>query len=257
MSSHPLDADRITSLLGPATMWRPLQVVEETMSTNADVGALAAQGAEEGLVRVAAHQTGGRGRFDRQWCDVPGTSVALSILLRPTRPAHEWGWLSLLAGMAVAGGIRDSSRVGADRVSVKWPNDVLVDGRKVCGILSESDGRTAVVGIGVNVAMTTEELPVPTATSLLLAGLNTDKNAVVAALLANFEDFYRHWCRAGDVRADYAATSGTIGTRVRVIIGPDEVVEGRAVGIDGFGSLLVETPAGVSAFAAGDVVHLR
>lgn len=258
MLSDPVaDPDRIAALLGPASMWGPIEYVAETGSTNADVSALAATGTAEGYVRVAGHQRTGRGRFDRVWLDEPGRSVAMSMLVRPTRPFHEWGWLSLLAGMAVADGIRRSSGVGTDRVSLKWPNDALVDGRKVCGILSETDGRSATIGLGINVAMATGQLPVEHATSLLLAGLNTDTSSVVAAVLASLDEHYQAWQRTGDLRDAYTTSSDTIGRQVRVILGPNEVIEGRAVGIDVTGALLVDVAGVVHSFAAGDVVHLR
>lgn len=253
----PAQAPEITSALREGTRWGPVEVVASTVSTNLDVTAAAAAGADPGLVIVSNHQESGRGRFTRTWVDVPGTAVALSALVRPTRPAPEWGWLALAAGISVAAAIRDLAAVEADRVAVKWPNDVLVDGRKVCGILCESDGRSVAIGIGINVSMDETELPVPQATSLLLAGFPTDKNALVAGLLNHLDHALATWEETGDLTGEYAATSATIGSAVRVLITEDDVVEGTAVGIGLDGELLVETDAGLQSFAAGDVTHLR
>lgn len=250
------DARLISEALGADSPWA-VKVIESTTSTNADVGEAAAAGAEPGLVIITDHQRSGRGRFNREWVDVPGTAVAFSALVRPGRPQAEWGWFSLAAGLAVAAAIRDVSGAGLDRVSLKWPNDVLVDGQKICGILCESDGVNVVIGIGINTSMATDELPVPTATSLLLAGMPTDKSQLVARVLANLDEILTRWEATGDLRDDYLAGSGTIGRNVRVIVSETEVIEGRAVGVDHEGELLVETPSGLQSFAAGDVVHLR
>ena len=140
-----------------------------TRSTNADVAQAARDGAPEGTVHVTEDQTGGRGRLDREWVAPKGSGLAASVLLRPTSvPLHRWGWLPLLTGVAVADAVAD---LGI-RAKLKWPNDVEVDGRKLAGILVEAvstpDGMAAVVGVGLNVAMTAEQLPVPHATSLAL-----------------------------------------------------------------------------------------
>lgn len=163
-----LDADRLRRATVPEP-WSSVQVVDSTGSTNADLVAAARDGAASGTVLVSAHQSAGRGRFDRVWEAPPDTAVAVSVLVRPRRPLEHWGWLSVIAGMAVTDAVR---LVGGLDASLKWPNDVLVDGRKLCGILSEAvptdAGMAAVVGMGLSVALTREQLPVPTATSVRL-----------------------------------------------------------------------------------------
>jgi len=154
---QPVDATELARLLGPASIWRPIEVVESTGSTNDDV--MRRPDAPSGLVRIAEHQTRGKGRFDRTWQDVPGTAVAVSMVVRPRRPVAQWGWLSLLTGMAVAEGLRGLGRqAGAEtaRVGLKWPNDVLIDGAKVCGVLSQTDGEMVVLGWGLNVSVLRE-----------------------------------------------------------------------------------------------------
>lgn len=189
--------------------------------------------------------------------------MAASVLLRPQRPPLDWGWLSLLVGLSVADGI--SRLGGGNRVSLKWPNDVLIDGRKVSGILSErvttDQGDAAVCGWGINVSMAPAELPVPQATSLLLAGLPTDKSVLLAGILSRLAGLAERWDAGEDLRAEYAAGCATIGRRVRVHLdeqAPDgSSVTGEAIGVGPNGELLVDLGDRVEAFAAGDVVHLR
>jgi BirA family biotin operon repressor/biotin-[acetyl-CoA-carboxylase] ligase len=238
-------------------MWRSITVVDEIVSTNSELFAAAKLGADEGTVLIAEHQTQGRGRFTREWIDVPGTNIAMSCLVRPKVPVQQWGWLSALAGMAVAAAVRSLDETQAPRVQLKWPNDVLLDDGKVCGIIADGDGSAAVIGIGLNIGGSQEELPTPTAKSLALAGLPTDKSVVTASLLRELERYYRTWNVTSDIRVEYTALSSTIGRDVRVQVSETEFIEGTAVGVDEAGSLLVNVAGVVTPFAAGDVVHLR
>lgn len=189
--------------------------------------------------------------------------MATSVLLRPERATLDWGWLSLLVGLAVVDGIRGLG--GDERITLKWPNDVLIDSRKVCGILSERVvtelGDAAVCGWGINVSMTPAELPVPRATSLLLAGLPTDKSVLLAGILGRLADLVQRWDAGEDLRDEFAAGCSTIGRLVRVHLDAQSPQmssqTGRAVGIGPNGELLVDVDGVVEAFAAGDVVHLR
>jgi len=162
-----LDEARLNGALGStAGLWREVRVVEETGSTNADLLAKARSGAGEGLVLVAEAQTSGRGRMGRRWISPPRRSLTFSVLLRPAVPAGLLGWMPLLAGVAVASALRQTAGVDA---RLKWPNDVLVDGAKIAGILAERWTDAVVIGTGINVLQHRGELPVPTATSLLVA----------------------------------------------------------------------------------------
>jgi BirA family biotin operon repressor/biotin-[acetyl-CoA-carboxylase] ligase len=162
-----LDAARLNIALGsPPGLWREVRVVEETGSTNADLLAEAQAGAREGLVLVAEEQTAGRGRMGRRWISPPRRALTFSVLLRPAVPAGLLGWLPLLAGVAVASALQQTAGVDA---RLKWPNDVLVDGAKIAGILAERWTNAVVIGTGINVLQHRGELPVPTATSLLVA----------------------------------------------------------------------------------------
>lgn len=261
-----LDAARLRrGIVG--TPWDPVDVVASTGSTNADLAARARDGAASGSVLVSAHQSAGRGRFDRVWQAPPDTSVAVSVLVRPRSPMERWGWLSMLAGMAVTDALRSVAGLDA---GLKWPNDVLVGERKICGILSEAvpvgDGMAAVVGMGLNVALTTDELPVPTATSVRLAGSDADAADLVAGLLVAFDRWYGLWESESaampgplgmSVARGYRERCLTLGQDVSVRVAPADVVTGVATGIDDLARLIVRTESGVRAFAAGDVVHLR
>src|SRR5262249_5320177 len=147
--------------------WARVEVVEEIASTNTDL--LAASGAPDRSVLAAEHQTAGRGRFDRSWTSPPRAGLTFSVLLRPAVPAPLWGWLPLLAGLALRGALPATAHVPT---SLKWPNDLLAtqDGRKLAGILVQTSGDAVVVGMGVNVDTTADELPDGAATSLALCG---------------------------------------------------------------------------------------
>lgn len=261
-ASPPVDHERLVQLLREVPLWRTVQCVATTGSTNADLAELARTSPADGMVLVSEEQTAGRGRFERRWETPAGASVAFSLLLRPTRPARDWGWLSLLAGMAVSTGIERATGAERGRVELKWPNDVLIDGKKLCGILSErvesSQGpAAAVVGVGINISLDEAELPVSTATSLRLAGLEEDKSEVLAAVFTEFARLYELWERDGQVHDEYLRRCASIGRPLRVMIDEQTNVLGTGESVDEFGRLVVRTPSGLQAFSAGDVFHLR
>lgn len=239
-----------------------VEVLETATSTNAVAAERARAGAPEGLVVVAEHQTAGRGRLDRTWETPPRSSLTFSLVLRPEVPAADWPWLPLLTGHVVAKALRS---LGYD-AGVKWPNDVLIGERKIAGILLERvetpSGPAAVVGIGLNVSLTAEELPVPTATSLAIeSDSEPDRTGVLVALLEALVEAYDAWQAGGaDARdhlaTSYAAACVTVGRDVRVEL-PDGQLLGRAVGVDRQGRLVVAGQEGQTAVGAGDVVHVR
>ena len=262
ISCQPTDPVRITELLNDPRRWQ-VRCVSATGTPTADLAAAARAGEPAGMVLVADQQTAGRGRFERVWESPPGVSVAMSILLRPSRQTRTWGWLSLLVGVAVTGALRELG--GGERVGLKWPNDALIDDRKICGILCElvntPQGDAAVCGWGINLAMTAGQLPTPQATSLLVAGLSIDKEALIAAILDRLAELVDRWDAGEDLSAEFARSCQTIGREVRVYLdrqAPDSAsVTGRAVGIGPHGELLVEIAGRVETFPVGDVVHLR
>lgn len=209
-------------------------------------------------------QTAGRGRLGRAWVAPPGTSLAVSVLLRPALPAAALGWLPLLTGLAVTRSLR---RLGAP-ASLKWPNDVLIRDRKVCGILAEllPDASGAVVGVGVNLSLRAEDLPVPSATSLAVEGIDDDADDVLAGILEEVRALVGALEAAGGdaeasgLRAAVAEACGTIGRSVRVELPSGDVLRGTAAGIaaDGRLEVLPEGRTGPPVpVGAGDITHLR
>ena len=264
VDTSSLDRDAIErALLHDDSIWTEIAIVERTESTNADVAAAARDGAAEGLVVTTEHQVAGRGRLGRSWESPPRSGLAVSVLLRPTAvPAPRWPWLPLLAGVAV----RESVVAVADVDAVlKWPNDVLVAGRKLAGVLVEridSDiGPAAVLGVGLNVSLDADQLPTPEATSLRLIGATTDRTALLVDLLRRLESRYVAWVDGagdpGELRAAYVSGCATVGQRVRVELPDGSTLVGRAVGIDAAGRLEIDTDGERRAVGAGDVVHLR
>lgn len=255
---NPLvDAAWLAGELGGG-LWCQVETIAEVGSTNAVLGARARAAGASGQVLVSDYQSQGRGRFTRVWEAPPGRAVAISVLLRPPDvEPQRWLWLPLVAGLAVADGLRASAGVDA---RLKWPNDVLIGGRKVCGILAERVAGTppaVVIGMGVNTLLSQDELPVPTATSLALAGAEVVVGEVVLEVLRALERWYLRWADGEDLREAYGARCDTVGRPVRVVISETESVEGTAVGVDADGRLLVRVDDQLRAFSAGDVWHLR
>jgi BirA family biotin operon repressor/biotin-[acetyl-CoA-carboxylase] ligase len=234
-------------------------------------------------VIVTANQTSGRGRLGRSWLAPSGKSLAVSVLLRPTLPtgplpANRYGWFPLLAGAAMTLAVRTVVEAAAapsgeddtptHDVALKWPNDVLIDGYKISGILSEllPDASGLCIGAGLNLALDEHDLPTLTSTSLLLVtGTVPDPDAVLAAYLTELRRLTEEFLGAGadpvasGLHAQVTALCGTLGSAVRVELPGGHDLVGTAVGLDADGRLLVEDQAtgDVQAVAAGDVTHLR
>lgn len=266
-SRAPLDAAALTqAVVRPGGLWRTVTVTGSTGSTNADLLAQAARGAPEGTVLVTETQTAGRGRMGRTWHSPPGAALMFSVLLRPTAvPPARRGWLPLLAGVAIASAVGDVT--GLD-VGLKWPNDVLTGGGKLAGILAEqSAGTEAIVaGAGLNVSTRRDELPVETATSLLLAGApDLRRDRLLRAVLAEFGRLYLAWAGppspgdpdAAGLRDRYRGCCVTLGRQVRAELPGGGALTGTALDVDETGSLQLRTPDGPRTISAGDIVHLR
>lgn len=191
-----IDATALQLALDTTVFGRKAVLLASTLSTQGDVLKLAEQGQAEGAVVIAEEQTGGRGRFGRQWFSPPGKGIWMSVLLRPDLPLQHTPQLTLLTGVAVCRAVRACS--GAD-AGIKWPNDVLIDGRKVCGILLEStvedhEVRYCIAGIGVDVNFDPEDYPedlTTIATSLKMeTGHPVDRTKLTAAILTELEQLY-------------------------------------------------------------------
>ncbi|MFI7322280.1 biotin--[acetyl-CoA-carboxylase] ligase [Streptomyces venezuelae] len=267
----PLNAASLRrTLLRDGGLWSSLDVVPVTGSTNSDLAARADE-LPEGAVLVAEEQSAARGRLDRRWSAPARSGLFFSVLLKPAGvPVERWGWLPLLTGVAVATGL---SRVAGVDTALKWPNDLLVtvgdQERKAGGILAERAGSASgggiVIGIGLNVTLREDELPVPTAGSLALAGAKvTDRDPLLRAVLRSLEHWYVTWRDAdGDPTASrlqetYAAGCATLGRQVRAELPGNRAVAGEAVAVDADGRLILATKEGVQEpVGAGDIIHLR
>lgn len=233
-------------------------------STNTEAVRRAMEGAAEGLCIVASEQTFGRGRLQREWVSPKGSGLYFSIVLRPRMREHDWPLITLMTALAVHDALLDACNLKTD---IKWPNDILANNRKLCGILAEAVetklGRAVVVGIGVN--LNADGLPTElgeTATTVESAtGKPPDYEAVLLALLRGMERRYellrseaggaetiREWCR-------YSSYAN--GKRVQVQNG-DELLEGVTRGLERDGALRIETDSGeVKVVRAGDVTAVR
>jgi BirA family biotin operon repressor/biotin-[acetyl-CoA-carboxylase] ligase len=260
MARTPLDADELRAALGGR--WARVQVVEQTGSTNADL--LADTGAPDRSVLVAEAQQAGRGRLDRGWTSPPGAGLTFSVLVRPAAPIATWGWLPLLTGVTLREAVSEAAGV---EVSVKWPNDLLAaaDGRKLAGILAQTSGEAVVIGIGLNVSTSDEELPVETATSLALCGAGeVDRTRLLVAILNRLDARLAQWDDVGGeaeacgLATAYREACSTLRLGVAVTAIDGRRIEGVARDVDSAGRLLVTTlDGGESVIGAGDVEHLR
>jgi BirA family transcriptional regulator, biotin operon repressor / biotin---[acetyl-CoA-carboxylase] ligase len=263
----PLDAAVLCDgLVGPGMLWRQLDVVAETGSTNADLIAKAEGGADvDGSVLLAEYQNAGRGRHNRQWSAPPRAQIAMSVgVAGGSVPRSGWGWLPLAAGVAVADAVSALGGGCYFNVGLKWPNDVLANGGKLAGILAEVAAPSAVIvlGLGLNVTLTAEEAPDPVATSLLTLGSSViDRNTLTRRLLRELAVRIDAWRTAGGADpaliADYERYSLTLGSRVRASLPGDREVVGIARAIDETGRLCVDTGGQTVAISAGDITHLR
>ncbi|GGK65651.1 biotin--[acetyl-CoA-carboxylase] ligase [Sphaerisporangium melleum] len=258
----PLSQAALTrALVHEGGLWTRLSVVDRAGSTNADLAGQAREGAPEGAVLIAEHQVAGRGRLDRTWTSPARSGLTFSVLLRPRVPPARQGWLTLMFALAAATAVRRLAEVD---VRLKWPNDLMIGERKLAGILAERVDGGVVIGMGLNVSLRAEELPVPTATSLVIEkAACTDRDPLIRAILREVESHYRDWAAAeGDadasgLRTAYAAASATIGKEVRVELPGDQVLRGVATGVDAAGFLIVHAGGTDHALSVGDIVHLR
>jgi BirA family biotin operon repressor/biotin-[acetyl-CoA-carboxylase] ligase len=254
-----MDLDRVRRLLTTARIGRPITYLPATTSTMDVARERAAADAPEGLVVVADEQTAGRGRFGRAWVAPPGVNLLLSILLRPS--AERMKRLGIVAPLAVAEAVRTVSGLV---VRFKWPNDVLLGGRKLCGILVEGGfaGTApvhAVVGIGLNVNLdpSTQPAIAATATSIAAAlGRAVSREETLAALLNAFELLYDE-SDGERLRRDWKARLDTLGQEVEVTFA-GRVERGVAEDVDAEGALVLRRPDGTrTALAAGEVTLRR
>jgi BirA family biotin operon repressor/biotin-[acetyl-CoA-carboxylase] ligase len=245
-----LSTNELERALAAAGLDAPVRFDEVTGSTNATALELAEAGSPEWTLVAAAHQLAGRGRQGRTWVDRPGAALMFSFVLRPAAldPEHS-GLVPLLAGVAMADAIE---QVAGLEVRCKWPNDLLLGGSKVGGILVESsvaDGavRYAVVGVGVNLE--------PPSGVVGAAGLgDVDPVALLSAFLRRFQDGYA--APPADVVEQWSAVSATLGRDVEALAVNGPSIRGRAVAVDGRGALVIETADGPVTVTSGEIEHV-
>ena len=235
---------------------------ESLPSTNTELARLAAEGAEEGLAIVAAEQTAGRGRLQRAWSSPKGAGLYFSILFRPSLALNRWPLITFAAALAAADALFEAGKV---RTDIKWPNDLLANERKICGILAEAietpSGRAVVVGIGIN--LTNDAFPrelVDVATSVANeSGGRPEREAILTALLSALARWYAllHEPEGAEkiVAAWSSRCSYASGKLVRVANG-DEVLQGVTRGVENDGALRLETAQGIQLIRAGDVTSV-
>jgi BirA family biotin operon repressor/biotin-[acetyl-CoA-carboxylase] ligase len=252
-----------------------LSFIAETGSTNTDLVANSSNFSDF-QVLVAGFQTAGKGRSGRDWIAPQGSSLFVSVLLRPDGvAAKHFSWLPLLTGLAMTTTV--SALLPGKAVSLKWPNDVLVQDCKISGVLSEllADLSGVVVGAGLNILQSKSELPIETATSLKVEGSTQfSLDQILATYLQNLKNLYSAWVASGGdavrsgLRQEVMSRCSTLGVsdsyrignkKVRAILPGEQELLGDAVGIDDTGRLIVQPTGGkeVVAVAAGDIVHLR
>jgi BirA family biotin operon repressor/biotin-[acetyl-CoA-carboxylase] ligase len=248
-----------------------VQVVEATDSTNADVVRHVADAPHEWphlSLLLTTDQRAGRGRLDRTWVTPPDSALAVSVAVDSAGiPAEARGWIPLIAGAAMTRAIAAQVAGSGHSATLKWPNDVLLDGAKVCGILAEvvpGHPDVVVIGSGVNTRMSRADLPVDTATSFAVVGLTCDEDRLLADYLTALDEQLSALKAAGGdaaaagVLAATEALCGTLGSDVAVSLPDGATLWGRARRIDPDGRLVIVQDAEYeSVVSAGDVEHVR
>jgi len=269
-SRAPIDPKRVSTQLAEPARWQ-IEHVPVTGSTNADLAAAAeganadsgAAGPGRTTVLVTEEQVQGRGRGGRGWVCPAGAGLMFSLLFRePAIPADRRGWVGIALGLSIVDAIAAVTGLTA---TLKWPNDVLIDGAKCAGILGEVTGDAVIIGSGINVTVDRADLPRADATSLWLSGARTlDRERLLVAILDDLGRIIDGWVAArGDVdasglRGEYRRSCSTLQSKVRVELPSGASLIGWAEDIDPSGSLIVRDEHGRSAgYSAADVVHLR
>lgn len=254
-SAQPLDVDTLRAALRDRRLGNPLLYFSTLGSTNSYAAERAREGAAEGTLVMADDQTAGRGRIGRSWRSLPGEQLALSLVLRPTFPPH---FLVMASALAVAETIE---RVSGLATGIKWPNDVQVNGRKVCGILIETSPGFAILGIGLNVNGSLADDPVLEARATTLAdalGRPLSREVIAVELLHRLDDLYGVLLMRGDdgrrgVRDAWRQRLVTLGQRVSLMQG-EQRVTGVAEDVDADGVLLLRRDDGeIQPVTWGDV----
>lgn len=256
---------KLNGLLKTETIGKVIHYFDETGSTNTVLARLAANGASEGTAVIADRQTSGKGRLGRKWFSPPGMNLYISVLFRPSIPAWESPLLTFLASVAL---VETMKKTGVRNTSIKWPNDVLIDGKKAAGVLTEMEPKGErvdyiVVGAGVNINMTRAEIKREMGETARLAtsikeslGTDVDRAKFTGDFLLELETWYLTFSRRGktSIIREWTDRWGGYNKRVRVSTEGGSVMEGVATGIDGEGHLILKKDDGSTVnIITGDV----
>jgi BirA family biotin operon repressor/biotin-[acetyl-CoA-carboxylase] ligase len=241
-----LDIHAITPKL--SGYWR-VSISEQTSSTQTD---LKTQNPKGWDLIATEFQSAGRGRLDRTFESAKSTGLLFSFFIEPIRKKEDWGFISLIAGAAVARSLNKFTN--SSNYSCKWPNDILANDKKIAGLLGEVHESGVVMGIGINITTSSDELPVPTASSVLLeSDLVLNRNELLTEICNEFREIFEKWDSGSDLKDYYLSNCSTINKEVRVI-GPTGEIQSKAIGITDTGALLLADGAPIT---VGDLVHLR
>ncbi len=258
-----LTEEQLAATLAGRKIGFPVRYFPEVDSTNIRAWRLAIEGAAEGTAVVADSQSRGKGRLNRSWQSPPGANIYTSLVLRPRIAPTAAPQLTLVAGVAVAELL---ARYLPGTVTIKWPNDILIGGKKVCGILTEMKSSAAgvdfiILGIGLNVNMDREDFEPAlqdTATSLKIAtGMKLDRREIISELFHMLETWYRVFLMRGfpGVREAWLRHADILGRPVRVVFREDSQT-GVVVGIDADGTLIIKDDRGATQRVVAGDVHL-
>ncbi|MEN9735600.1 MAG: hypothetical protein RL129_310 [Actinomycetota bacterium] len=246
MKVELLDIHAITPKL--SGYWR-VSISEQTSSTQTD---LKNQNPSGWDLIATEFQSAGRGRLDRTFESAKYSGLLFSFFIEPKRKKVDWGFISLITGAAVAKSLNKVTN--NSNYSCKWPNDILANDKKIAGLLGEVYKNGVVVGIGINITTSSDELPVPTASSVLLeSNLVLNRNELLAEICNEFKEAFEKWDNGHDLKDYYLDCCSTINKHVRVI-GPAGEIQSKAVGITDTGALQLADGAPIT---VGDLIHLR
>ena len=248
MPAELLDADAISRAL-TSTYWRVSTISQATSTQEL----LRASNPTHGDVLATEYQSAGRGRLDRTFEADESTALLFSLFIEPQAPHERWSFIPLLAGLSV---VQVLNRMfETNNVFTKWPNDILINEKKVSGMISEVCGNGIIVGIGINVTMTNDQLPVASASSIFLElGLSLNRNELLPEILRHFAHNLADWEAGRDFIAEYESSSSTINREVKAIAPDGSETIGTALGVDQSGALLL---SGQQTIRVGDLLHLR
>lgn len=256
---EPLNITMIRDALVSSGEFADIRYTESTGSTNTDLVELAKQGAPAWTVILAEQQTAGKGRMGRSFASPLHAQLTLSLLIRPPASSVERiGTMNLATGTGILDALGKESGV-----RLKWPNDLIIGNRKLCGMLAEAvdlgENPAVVIGFGLNTALTKEELPVPHATSLLLEDIPFDRNQLTIDVLRGVQHRLEQWQNNDPAfMEEYRRLCVTIGQDVRVILPGDKELLGKATAVLNDGRIVVvDENSQEHVFAVGDVEHLR